>query len=108
MPELPVDDVAEAVVYYRDILRFSVNHEQAGIGVIDRDEARILLIKRTGRHTGIGSCYIYVVDADAVHAELTSKGALVQGEPVSRPWGLREFQVLDLDGNRLTLGQPFE
>jgi hypothetical protein len=32
----------------------------------------------------------------------------VQGEPVSHPWGLRDFQVLDLEGNRVTLGQPFE
>jgi hypothetical protein len=28
--------------------------------------------------------------------------------PVSRPWGLREFHVEDLEGNQLTFGQPFE
>ncbi len=47
-------------------------------------------------------------DADAVHAELVAKGANVQGTPVSHPWGLRDFQVLDLEGNRITFGQPFE
>jgi hypothetical protein len=30
------------------------------------------------------------------------------GEPVNRPWGLREFWVLDLEGNQLTFGQPVE
>jgi uncharacterized glyoxalase superfamily protein PhnB len=108
MPELPLDDVAGGVTYYCDKLGFSINHQQADIAVLDRGEVRVLLIERTERHTGIGSCYIYVSDADALHAELTAKGANVQGEPISRPWGLREFRVLDPEGNQLTLGQPFE
>jgi len=40
----------------------------------------------------------YVRDADALHAELTGRGARVEGEPVSEPWGLRTFRVLDRDG----------
>jgi uncharacterized glyoxalase superfamily protein PhnB len=75
---------------------------------MDRDRVRLLLIARTDRHTGIGSAYVYVDDADALYADLRAKGADVQGEPVSQPWGLREFLVLDLEGNRITFGQPFE
>jgi len=85
-----------------------VNFEQDDIGVLDRDEVRVLLIARTPRHTGIGSAYLYVRDADALHAELLKKGANIQGTPVSQPWGLREFSVLDQEGNRLTFGKPFE
>lgn len=108
MPEMPMDDVASGVSHYRDVLGFSVNYEQHDIGVMDRDSVRLLLIARTESHSGIGSCYIYVADADALHTELVGKGADVQGEPISRPWGLREFTVLDPEGNRLTFGQPFE
>jgi uncharacterized glyoxalase superfamily protein PhnB len=108
MPELPFDDVSAGVAYYRDVLGFTVNYAQHNIGVMDRDRVRVLLIARTARHTGIGSCYVYVDDADALHAELRAKGANVQGDPVSQPWGLREFYVLDLEGNRLGFGQPFE
>lgn len=108
MPELPLDDVAAGVSHYRDVLGFSVNYEQNDIGVIDRDSVRILLIARTKRHQGIGSCYVYVGDADALYAELVAKGANAQGKPISQPWGLREFSVLDPEGNRLTFGQPFE
>jgi uncharacterized glyoxalase superfamily protein PhnB len=75
---------------------------------MDRDRVRLLLIARTEKHRGIGSCSFYVDDADAFHAELLSRGANVLSEPVSRPWGLREFQVLDLEGNRLSFAQPFE
>jgi len=108
LPELPLDDVSAGVAFYRDVLGFRVNYAQHDIGVMDRDEVTILLVARTIRHTGIGSCYVYVGDADALHAELRARGANVQGEPVSRPWGLREFRMLDLEGNQITFGQPFE
>jgi uncharacterized glyoxalase superfamily protein PhnB len=75
---------------------------------MDRDDMRLLLIERTEHHTGIGSCCFYALDADALHAELVASGANVQGEPVSHPWGLREFKVLDLEGNRLSFAQTFE
>ena len=75
---------------------------------MDRDEVRLLLIARTERHKGIGSAYLYVHDADKLYAELRAKGANVQGEPISQPWGLREFRVLDIEGNQITVGQPFE
>jgi uncharacterized glyoxalase superfamily protein PhnB len=68
----------------------------------------VALIARTERHRGIGSCYMYVRDADALHAELRSRGANVQGDPVSMPWGLRQFRVLDPEGNQITFGQTFE
>ena len=108
MPELPCDDVAAAVVHYRDVLGFRVNYQQADIGVMDRDRVRVLLVARSPRHSGIGSAYVYVDDADALHAELVGRGAAVQGRPESHPWGLRDFRVLDPDGNQLTFGQPFE
>jgi catechol 2,3-dioxygenase-like lactoylglutathione lyase family enzyme len=108
LPELPLDDVATGIAYYQDVLGFKINYAQHNIGVMDRDDVTIVLIVRTERHTGIGSCYVYIRDADALHAELLGKGANVQGEPVSQPWGLREFQVLDLERNRITFGQTFE
>jgi uncharacterized glyoxalase superfamily protein PhnB len=108
MPELPFTNVATAVVHYRDVLGFEVNYAQHDLGVVDRDGMRVLLIARTAQHTGIGSCSFYVADADALHAELTARGANVQGPPVSQPWGLREFKVLDPEGNRLSFAQTFE
>jgi uncharacterized glyoxalase superfamily protein PhnB len=108
MPGLPFDDVPAAVQYYRDVLGFSINHEQPDLGVMDRDDVRVLLIARTPRHTGIGSAYFYVRDVDGLFAKLVEKGADVEGEPVSRPWGLREITVLDKEGNQLMFGQTFE
>ena len=108
LPQLPVDDVAGAIAHYCDVLGFGINYQQHDLGVMYRDAITLLLIQRTPKHTGIGSCGFYVADADALHTELTAKGANVITAPISRPWGLREFSILDPAGNRLNFAQPFE
>lgn len=85
---LAVASIPESLAFYRDVLGFEV--------------------RSVREENGIGSCYIYVNDADTLHAELSSRGANVLGEPVSHPWGLRDFSVFDLEGNQITFGQPFE
>jgi uncharacterized glyoxalase superfamily protein PhnB len=108
MPHLPFDDVAAGVAYYRDVLGFSINHAQHDLGVMDHGDVTLLLIARTEKHTGIGSCYIYVDNADSLYETLAGRGAKIPASPVSHPWGLRDFQVIDLEGNELWFGQPFE
>jgi len=108
LPGLPLSDVAAGVEYYQRVLGFHVNYVQSDLGVMDRDDVTILLIQRKAEHSGISFCEAYVRDADALHAELVGRGAKVLGEPVSHPWGLRDFHVLDLEGNRITFAQPFE
>lgn len=108
LPELPFDNVAAAVTYYREVLGFSINYQQDDLGVMDRDAITILLIQRTEKHKGIGSFGTYVSNVDALYAELLAKNAGILGPPVSYPWGLRNFQILDLEGNRITFSQTFE
>jgi len=108
IPTFPCNDVAAALAHYRDVLGFSVNYAQADLAVMDREAARILLVARTPEMAGTSACYLYVRAADRLHDDLTARGAHVEGAPVSQPWGLREFHVRDLDGNRLTFGEPFE
>ena len=58
MPEFPCDNVDAAVAHYRDVLGFTANHAQHDIGVMDRDQVRLLLIARTNGHRGVASCYV--------------------------------------------------
>jgi catechol 2,3-dioxygenase-like lactoylglutathione lyase family enzyme len=108
LPAMPHTNVASAIAHDRDVLGFTINYAQDDLGVMDRDSVTILLVARSEKHTGIGSCYVYVRDTDALHAELVAKGANVQGIPISHPWGLRDFQVIDLEGNEIRFGQTFE
>jgi catechol 2,3-dioxygenase-like lactoylglutathione lyase family enzyme len=57
-------------------------------------------------------CYLYVDDADALHAEYDGLGLPDQGiprlhgAPEETDYGLREFAVVDRDGNLLRIGSP--
>lgn len=108
LPELPHSNVKGGVAHYLDVLGFKIDYAKDDFGVLFRDDVTVLIVPRSEAHKGIGSCYVYIQDADALYAELRAKGANVQGEPVSHPWGLRDFAVLDLEGNKITFGQPFE
>jgi uncharacterized glyoxalase superfamily protein PhnB len=45
-----------------------------------------------------------VHDVDSLHAELTARGAKVVKPPQDYDYGMRDFDVLDPDGNQLTFG----
>ena len=68
----------------------------------------MLLVQRGERYKGIGAAEFYIHNADVLHAELRAKGANIQTEPVSHPWGIRDFRVFDLDGNELIFAETFE
>lgn len=108
IPSMPHRDVARGIAYYRDVLGFTINYAQDELGVMDRDSVRVLIVRRNDKSVGVGGCYVYVRDVDQLHAELVGKGAAVQESPVSHPWGLRDFSVLDDEGNEITFGQTFE
>lgn len=108
MPSFPVSHVGKTATHYREVLGFSVNYQQDDLAVLDRDSVRLLLTARTGQGQGTASCCVYVRDADLLYQELRAKGAGVGNPPVSRPWGLRDFSVVDPDGNEIVFAQTFE
>jgi catechol 2,3-dioxygenase-like lactoylglutathione lyase family enzyme len=55
-------------------------------------------------------CYIRVLDVKAIYRSLSSGGLPRTGIPrmdmlEDKPWGLREFAIVDPDGNLLRIGQ---
>jgi len=71
-----------------------------------RDDVALHLISasRTNRRAGNGGICIFVRDVDAVRAELAARGAKVVKPPEDYAYGMRDFDVFDLDGNQLTFG----
>lgn len=58
-----------------------------------------------------GQCYLRVADVDAVWQAMRAASLPAAGiprlEPVEdKPWGMREFAVVDEDGNLLRIGTP--
>lgn len=105
-PELPVENVADAQRYYRDVLGCKIGwvspDESYGAVYVDTNE--IFLARTPAPRTPVTYC-VRVDDADAAHAACVEAGAKVVGELETKPWAMREFVVEDLDGHRIRIGQ---
>jgi uncharacterized glyoxalase superfamily protein PhnB len=46
---------------------------------------------------------IFLNDVDALYEQYRSCGAIIQHPPTNMPWGTREMNVEDCDGNRFRM-----
>ena len=104
-----VADIAKSTEYYRDVLGFAVTFEwgnPTSYMCLCRDEVALHLnsASRTRRLPGHGAVCVFVRDVDAVHAELAARGARIAKPPQDYDYGMRDFDLTDLDGNQLTFG----
>ena len=108
-----VRNLAESLAHYRDALGFDVTFEWGSptyYACLCRDEVQLhLATAAQGKLApGQGKLCIFVTDVDAIHAELVKRGARVQTAPQTWPYGMRDFNVADLDGNQLIFGMGVE
>jgi catechol 2,3-dioxygenase-like lactoylglutathione lyase family enzyme len=108
-----VSDIAKSIAHYRDVLGFAVTFEYGDptfYACLCRDEAALHLIaaKETKRLPGNGAICVFVRDVDRIHAELAARGANVLKPPQNYAYGMRDFDIVDLDGNQLTFGMGSE
>jgi catechol 2,3-dioxygenase-like lactoylglutathione lyase family enzyme len=104
-----VADMARSVSYYRDVLGFDVTFqygEPVFYTCLCRDEVALHLLAstNTGRLPGNGGICVFVRDVDGVYAEIVARGAEPVKPPQTYDYGMRDFDVLDPDGNQLTFG----
>ncbi len=100
VPELPVADVERAQQHYKDALGFEIGwlHPGKGIGSVSREKT-VIFFRRREAPFEPAIHWMFAEDIDASYQELKSSGANIV-EPLERkPWGLRQFTVMDPDGN---------
>ncbi len=100
-PELPVEDVERAQQHYRDVLGFDIGWLYPGkeIGAVSRDGAAIFFRKRNRPFDAVVH-WVFTDDIDEMYRELQNSGANVVEPLAETPWGLRQFTIEDIDGNR--------
>jgi catechol 2,3-dioxygenase-like lactoylglutathione lyase family enzyme len=117
-PFLLVDDVVRSGEYWRDVLGFNLGRyfgEPPGFVIMQRNRARVMLRQapasarpalttNTAKQPEALDLYIWVSDVDALHAELTTRGATIVNPPEAED-GRREMLVRDLDGYILCFGE---
>ena len=118
-PYFLVHDVVSAAHFYRDILGFEFERfwgDPPSFCMVERGGVVIMLAQveqevalrpnnLAAREGGAWDAYLWVRNADALHAEFVAKGATIARGLCDQPYGCRDFDVLDCNGYRLCFGQ---
>ena len=104
-PLFPVSDVGAALAFYCERLGFEVGwtwSEPPTLANVCRGDIDITLALEPSK-AGAGEAYVYLSGVDDYYAELRARGVAV-GELDDRTYGMRDFALVDPDGNRLVFG----
>jgi catechol 2,3-dioxygenase-like lactoylglutathione lyase family enzyme len=112
-PVFVVEDVMRSVDYFRNALGFRIEFthgEPASYAGVERDNVTVHLqaARDSKRKVGHSAVYVFVADVDELHRELQSRGARIANGPRDYPYGMRDFDVHDLDGNALCFGMELK
>ena len=109
-PILHVRSLQASQRYYRDALGFRIEWEHGDppdFGAIGRGDAVLFLCQGCQGNPG-SWMMIFTPNVDRLHAEIARKGAIIKQPPANMPWGMREMQVADPDGNVIRFGSAIE
>lgn len=113
-PFMHVEDLAQALAFFTDVLGFEVPYRQPGYAYVEREGCGIRILENDPVDGGLPgnrrfAYYIDVRDVDALHAELKPRlDALPAGDvhgPADKPYRQRELLVRAPDGNLIAFGQ---
>ena len=106
-PTIPVTDLERALVFYRDVLGFSVmftNGNPVTFAVVRQGAAELHLVVQR-ENAGRSHQHLMVDDLDGVCQTLRRAGLSLRQQPKVQPWGLRDLVVADPDGNTLEIAE---
>jgi len=106
IPKLASLDIERSLAFF-ERLGFQRLHTSREYGVARRDSVSIHFWlcsdARTPRETG---CRISVEGIDELFSSFSKLGIVhPNGQLESKPWGSREFSILDIDGNLVTFNE---
>jgi len=110
-PKLPMRNKQRTKDYYVDQLGFQYNpnSDYEDYLILKKDEVEIhfFLFKELDPSTNYGQIYIRVKQIEAIYQNLIDKQVEIHpNAPLQlKPWGQKEFALLDPDNNLLTFGE---
>jgi uncharacterized glyoxalase superfamily protein PhnB len=106
-PEIPVADLDRALEHYSDRLGFRTMSRmpEGGYAVVQRDDVALHLFS-DGEAPMPVSLHIFANGLDQLEQELGARGARITQPVQSKPWGNRDFRVVDPFGNEIKFTEP--
>ena len=107
VPVLASIDLEATQQFYEERLGFAPVNRYPGYAIVVRDGVQIHFWLTTDPELPkVTSCRIDVEGVDALYEEFQAAGVVHPNGPLGdKPWGMREFAVVDGDGNLITFGQ---
>lgn len=111
VPVLCVSDVPASLAFYRDRLGFTTEFDMSGTYPYAGVRRGPLTLHLDGGSHEFAArpthCRFHIRGVDALFSELDAQGVVKADERLTtQPHGLRQFSVLDADGNRITFAEP--
>ena len=113
IPILPCRSVEDTAAFYKP-LGFSAKIWGApnNYAILTRDTVELHFFTQVDLDPASSSagCYIRVLNVDGTHSEFTNANLRDSGIPrmdgiENKPWGMREFAIVDPNGNLIRIGQ---
>ncbi len=100
VPQLPVEDVERAQVYYKEILGFEIlwTYPDKSIGAVGREDIAIFFAK-TNRSIEPNIHWIFSENVDLTYSEFKDRGVDIIEDIENKPWNIRQFAIRDLNGH---------
>ncbi|MGC3981109.1 MAG: glyoxalase superfamily protein [Steroidobacteraceae bacterium] len=108
-PIFHVFDISQALDWYQQVLGFQIAWtwgEPISNASVCRDAAEINLAVESGSQLSIARAYFETHNVDAFHDRVVQAGGNVTIPLADRPYGMRDFRVIDPTGNELSFGEP--
>jgi len=103
IPKFPTADIQLALAFYEQKLGFVQLFDYGDYAAVARDNLEIHLWACDDKHLAENTgCRVGVTDIETLYAEYQQAGVVhPNGALAEKPWGLKEFVALDMDGNAL-------
>jgi catechol 2,3-dioxygenase-like lactoylglutathione lyase family enzyme len=113
IPTLPCRSVSAATEFYRRLgFEGGAHQYNSDYAIFTRGaiELHFFTHRELVPTESSAGCYIRVLDVDSIYNACSTNGLPKSGIPrmeklENKPWGLREFAIVDPDGNLLRIGQ---
>lgn len=109
-PKLPMRNKSATKAYYIDALGFQEAGDYGDYLILEKDRIQIHFFEyqTLDPAANYGQVYIRAHHIDAWYRELQERGVAIHpnGSLIEKPWGQKEFSLLDPDYNLLTFGEP--